>query len=362
MQDYGTEALEIYAAEVTKKHLETSIFRSITNDDYEGQVTERGSVLKLLSLGDPTVSNYTGADMSDAETIKESVATLTTDQAKALYFGVPSIKQFYSQVKNPESTVLTRGANKIKIGTDSYILGLYGDVAAGNRVGTDYTTGTVTVDVTTGAVTGSGTTFTAAMVGRGFKALGHTKFYRVKSYASATSIVIEDDLDDVASAYTGGAIAGGATYVVEAATAVQITKDTVYKQLTDLGVKLDLANVPSEGRFCVLPPEVYALLQNSSLVAAAVPGVHDEVVKRGYVGMTAGFELYKSNQVSGDSVNGWHILAGVKDWATFAMGFTENGYEDKYKNFGKNYKGLTVYGAKVIDQNRPYAAELFGKL
>lgn len=70
----------------------------------------------------------------------------------------------------------------------------------------NYSTGTVTVTAVTGAVAGSGTTFTSAMVGKGFKADGHTTWYRVKSFAVATSIVIEDDKDDVTSAYTGGAI------------------------------------------------------------------------------------------------------------------------------------------------------------
>src|ERR1022692_2880092 len=37
---------------------------------------------------------------------------------------------------------------------------------------------TTIASTSTGAVAGSGTTFTSAMVGRGFKATGHTKWYR----------------------------------------------------------------------------------------------------------------------------------------------------------------------------------------
>src|SRR5438045_3907255 len=104
---------------------------------------------------------------------------------------------------------------------DKFAFGLYTKVGAGNRVGTDYTIGTVTIDAS-GNVTGSGTTFTAGMVGRGFKATGHTKYYRVKTFTNTTTIVIEDDLDDVVSQYTGGAITG-ATYLVEAPTALALT-------------------------------------------------------------------------------------------------------------------------------------------
>lgn len=105
---------------------------------------------------------------------------------------------------------------------DAYILGLYTDVASGNRVGTDYTTGTVAVAATTGVVTGTGTTFTSAMVGTGFKAAGHSQWYHIKTYTSATEITIEDDKDDETSSYTGGAISAGATYTIEAATAVTV--------------------------------------------------------------------------------------------------------------------------------------------
>ena len=64
----------------------------------------------------------------------------------------------------------------------------------------------------------------------------------------------------------------------------------------------------------------------------------------------------------GDSVNGWHILAGHKSAITFALGLTETGMEDLIGNFGKAYKSLYVYGAKVVDERRKALAELFGKL
>ncbi len=98
-----------------------------------------------------------------------------------------------------------------KKNVDAFILGFYTNIAAGQRVGTDYTTGTVTIDVS-GNVTGSGTTFTSAMVGKGFKATGHSKWYRVVTFTSATSIVIQNDTYDDVATYDGGVITG-ATYV-----------------------------------------------------------------------------------------------------------------------------------------------------
>ena len=60
--------------------------------------------------------------------------------------------------------------------------------------------------------------------------------------------------------------------------------------------------------------------------------------------------------------NGWHCLAGHKSAITFALGFTETGIEDLTGNFGKVYKGLNVYGAKVVDERRKALAELYCKL
>jgi len=55
-------------------------------------------------------------------------------------------------------------------------------------------------------------------------------------------------------------------------------------------------------------------------------------------------------------------LAGHKSAITFAMGFVESGIEDLIGNFGKAYKGLSVYGAKVVDERRKALAEGFWKL
>ena len=55
-------------------------------------------------------------------------------------------------------------------------------------------------------------------------------------------------------------------------------------------------------------------------------------------------------------------MAGHKSAITFAMGFVESGIEDMVKNFGKAYKGLSVYGAKIVDERRKALAELFCKL
>lgn len=363
MASYPTKLAEVFSTKVMVIYYANSVAEDITNQDYEGEVRDKTSILNIMTFGKILSHNYTGANMT-VDDLTESNGQLLTDQAKDFYFRVKSYDKFRSYIKNPEGTILTQTANELKKVIDTYVLGFYTKVAAGNRIGTDYISGTVTIDAS-GNVTGAGTTFTSAMVGKGLKATGHSAWYRIATFASTTAITIVDDLDDTGTGtYTGGAIGGGSTYTIQANTAVQMTSSTVFDQLNQLNVKLTNAEIPLEDRWVVVPPEMSALIKlNSNFNPSGVPGAYDKLVTNGRVGgKMANFEVYESPRVVGDSVSGWHIMAGHKSAITFAMGMTETGMEDLIGNFGKAYKSLYVYGAKVVDERRKALAELFGKL
>ncbi len=337
----------------------------IVNRDYEGEINAVGSKLNILNFDRITEKDYNNAAMS-ADDLTENNAQLVINKKKAFYWKEKTLANWESYVKDPHPTVVTQVANERARNMDLHVLGFYGDVAAGNRVGTSYTTGTVTVDVTTGVVTGSGTTFTAAMVGRGFKAAGHTKWYRVKTYSSGTSIVIEDDKDDIDSAYTGGAIGAGATYEIEAATPVSLTTSNLLAKVAALKAKLDLAEangfstVPDEDRVLVVPPQFEQLCVQASGIALHVPAVYEELVKRGFLTELLGFKVMKSNRLTGNNSDGFRVLAIQKSWLTFAEKILQARIEeDLIGDFGTAYKDLFVYGGKVVDTRRHMAAELY---
>lgn len=362
MADYGTNVGEKFAKNTLKIFFQRAIAPDITNQDYEGEIKGGGADrLNVLTFGALALKNYTGVAMT-VDKPQESEGQLIVNQKKAYYFQIESFAKFSSYVENPESTLIDTAGKTLARTVDNFVLSFYSDVASGNRVGTDYTTGTVTVTVTTGAVTGSGTTFTAAMVGLGFKATGHTSWYRIKTYTSATAIVIEDDLDDVASAYTGGAIGAGATYVIEANTSITVTKATIFDYLVDVKTKLDQREIPAEDRWIALPSLVANLLLKSSQLQTAVDTAYEDVIKKGIVGYVAGFKVYSNEQVAGDNTTGYFCLAGHKAFITMAMAFTESGMEPFIGGFGNNFKGLNCYGAKVIDERRKAGAYLFAKV
>jgi hypothetical protein len=86
------------------------------------------------------------------------------------------------------------------------------------------------------------------------------------------------------------------------------------------------------------------------------------MVKQGMVTELLGFKVFVSNRVVGDNTNGYHVLATHKSFLTFADKTLESGMEEDLPgNFGSAFKDLFVYGAKVADGRRKFAAHAYVK-
>jgi len=358
---------QAFSARLMIEMYDKALMDEIANRDYEGEIDRAGSKVNILNFDRVSEKTYSGANLT-VDDLTENNATLTIDQYKSFYWKEKTLDNWLSYIKNPHPTVVTQTAEERRKNIDTFLFGLYGDVGAGHRVGTDYTTGTVAVAATTGVVTGTSTVFTSAMVGKGFKATGHTTWYRVKTFTSTTSITIEDDKDDVTSAYTGGTIAGGATYTLEAATVLTITAANLLQYVGAMKLKLDLAeksgysSVPDSERWFVAPPEFFDLLIRATGVALHVPAAYEELIKRGFMTELLSFKMFKSNRLTGNNTDGYHVLAGHPSWVTFAEKVLQASIEeDLVGNFGMAYKDLFVYGAKIVDSRRHMAAEGFWK-
>lgn len=361
---YATKLAEGFSSKLMLEVYDQSVLDEIVNRDYEGEINGVGSTLNILNIARISEKDYTGSNLS-VDDLYENNAQLVITKKKSFYWREKTIDKWASYLKDPHPTVVAQKASERTKNMDTFAFGFYGKVAAGNRIGTDYTTGTVTID-SSGNVTGSGTSFTAAMVGRGFKANGHTQWYRVKTYTSATAIVIEDDLDDVTSTYSGGSIGAGATFTIEAVTAVQLTLSNLLTKVGAAKLRLDVAerngksSVPAENRWLLMPPEFETLATTGATgITLHVPEVYDELIKKGMVTMLQGFKVFITNRLTGNNTDGFHCLAGHPNWMTFAEKLLESGIEDLIGNFGTAYKDLFVYGAKVTDTRRHFAAEIF---
>lgn len=362
---YATKLAEAFSAKLMKEVYAISVFDFIVNRDYEGDINEVGSIVNILSLAKVTEQVYTGANLNPAS-LYEVNGQLKITQWKSFYWTEKTIDKWRSYIKEPKPTVIEQTAQERKKNVDKYVLGFWNRIAAGNRVGTDYVTGTVSIDVS-GNVTGSGTTFTSAMVGKGFTCVGlplvngNTKWYRIATYTDATHIAIQLDVyDDTVTAYDGGVITSAA-YTIQANTPVAITGTNVMQNLLKLQKVLDDNEVPEADRFVVLPPAIAQYIPVGTNIALNVPAAYEDLVKKGFLTEIVGFKIFKASgqRVAGDNTNGWHVIAGQRNWLTFADKVLNVGMEeDLIGNFGTAYKDLYVYDCKVTDNRLKFAAEL----
>jgi hypothetical protein len=360
---YGTKVAEGFSQKLLKEMYDRSLLDTICNRDYEGEINGVGSKLNILNFSRISEKTYANAAMT-ADSLYENNAVLTIDTYKSFYWKEKVLAKWLSYIKNPHATVVAQKADERNRNMDLFAFGAYGDVGAGNRVGTSNTTGTVSIDAD-GVCTGSGCAITEAMEGRGFKAVGHDVWYRIKDYTSADSWTIEDDKDDVDSDYTGGVIVGQ-TFEVEAATPIAITTANLLQYVSKLKTKLDIverygySSVPDSDRWLIVPPEFEELLVRATGVALHVPEVYQELVKKGFITELQGFKVFKSNRLTGNNTDGWRVLAGHPNWMTFAEKLlTADMEEDLPGDFGTAYKDLFVYGKKVTDSRRHFATELY---
>ncbi len=333
-----------------------TLYTLIANTDYEGEIKQAGDRVKIRTSAKITFSAYTKGMTLVAQDLNPTSEELVVDQQQYFKFVVDDVDKFQNDIPTIDTYAANSKRDMSELIDTDLLAYAWKQVHGDNAVGTDYTTGTVTVDVTTGAVTGSGTTFTTAMVGGAFKATGHTKYYRVKTFTSTTAIVIED-MDS--SGYSGGAIGAGASYTIKAATAVGITKSTVYAYIVKLKTALTKGLTPRDGRFIVVNADVEGILLQAPEFIPAVQSAYEDVIKKGLIGIVAGFKVISSELVAGNNTSGYYILAGDKGFLNFAMQILETSVIPSAtdpNSFVSTCKGLVTWGRKVAEASRKRGA------
>lgn len=118
--------------------------------------------------------------------------------------------------------------------------------------------------------------------------------------------------------------------------------------LVPLAVKLDEANVPSEGRWCVIPPWLHGRgLRDDRFVRVDASGT-GEALRNGIVGRAAGFDILKSNNVVNSTGDDYEVLAGVDGAWSYAEQINKVEAYRPESSFSDAVKGLHLWGGKVI--------------
>jgi hypothetical protein len=132
------------------------------------------------------------------------------------------------------------------------------------------------------------------------------------------------------------------------ATPMISTKDDAYEYLVDLGVKLDEGNVPTHGRFIVVPAWFHGLLLKDDRFVRSGSAMGDRRLMNGEAGEAAGFTILKSNNVPNTAGAVYKIIAGHSIATTYVEQIVDLKTYQPEKRFGDAVKGLHVYGAKVV--------------
>ena len=100
------------------------------NRDFEGDIKNKGSVVKICGVGTINVSDYTkNTNMSDAQTLSDTVAELAIDQAKYFHFQIDDIDRAQCPPKLMTSAMKI-AASSLANEADKYIFSLH------NKAGT----------------------------------------------------------------------------------------------------------------------------------------------------------------------------------------------------------------------------------
>lgn len=280
----GSYIPEIWSAKLLVKFYKNTVFGAIANTSYEGEIKSYGDTVHINETPDITISDYVKGQKLSHQQPESAPIDLLIDKGKYWSFIEERVDKKQSMYDRVEDW--TRDASsQLKIRIDSDILGdVYADAHAANK------------GATAGAISGS------------------------------------FDL--------------GASGAPES-----VTVDNIVTYIVNMGTVLDEQSVPEEGRFIVFPPWACGLIKQSDLKDASLSGDSTSPLRNGRVGMVDRFMIHNSNQlaITQDSGAVTNVIFGHKTGITFASQLTENEGPMKHPDyFGDYYRGLQVYGYKVI--------------
>ena len=95
------------------------------NRDFEGDIEQQGSIVKICGVGDITVSDYTrNADITKPEILSDTVRTLKIDQAQYFNFQIDDIDRAQSNPKLMDEAMKTAAAG-LANAADAYVYSLW---------------------------------------------------------------------------------------------------------------------------------------------------------------------------------------------------------------------------------------------
>ncbi len=149
-----------------------------------------------------------------------------------------------------------------------------------------------------------------------------------------------------------GAISGTINLGVTTAP-IPITASNATEFIVLMNQVLDEANIPMEGRWCVVPAGFCTALKTSDLKAANITGDSTGVIRTGLIGMVDRMKIYQNNNLptgvaGGLAAGETSIIAGTTEASSFAANITKTDTLKIPNSFGEYWRTLFVYGRAVV--------------
>ena len=290
---------EIFSKKMLKDFYASTLFSEITNTDYEGEIKAQGDKVHIrriptISIGDYKIGGSVRAGTAggiEYEVPADDATSLVIDQAKYWAFRMDCIDE--GQTDLPLiSEFSTNAALQLKIAVDSDMLTYMTTEANVHADNQGATAGAISENINLGVD------------------------------AEAGEVLIDDG--------TSGT--------------------TMVDMIVNMNVVLDENNIPSEGRWVVLPAVLCGMLKKGDLKAANITGDTTGVIRTGLIGMVDRMKVYQSNQLdkATDEEQAYKVPFGTNEACSFAAQITKTESLPIIESFGTYWRGLFVYGRKVL--------------
>ena len=277
---------EIWSGKLIENFYDATVLAAISNTDYEGEIRQYGDTVNIRTTPEITIRDYVKGQALTVENPDKPKLQLLIDKGEYFACIEDDIDKVQSDIALMD-TWSKDASERMKIKIDTRVLtDLLPDIAAANK----------------GAAAGR--------ISASFN-LGTT---------GSPLTVTKDG-------------AGGTTPVVDL--------------IVDMGVVLDEANAPEQGRFLVIPAKMAGLIKKSELKDASLTGDGTSIVRNGRLGMIDRFTIYVSHNLNVSSGK-YSLIAGHKMGFTFASQMTNMETLRSEVTFGNIIRGLQVYGYKVV--------------
>lgn len=295
----GTFIPTIWSAKMNAKFYAASVYASIMNTDWQGDISGLGDKVIINTAPDITISNYTVGQNLVYQSPTPSTVELNIDRGKVFAFAVSDVLAYQAK-PDLMDTFSNDAAEQMKVNIDRDCL---------RDVLVDF------LGMASGAANRGAT-------------------------AGARSAAFNLGTDNVPIALTGA---------------------NVLQKILELASVLDEQNIPESDRWLVIDPLTRTLLMQSNLAQAQFMGDATSPVRNGMIGRIDRFTVYVSNQLpralAGQNFTGGAqagaaarraIIAGHRSAACFASQMTKTETLRNPNDFGDLVRGLQVYGHKVV--------------